>query len=64
MASGSAIRHALNSNDTLWKQVVPNHMWHLYEQPQMTKALFPYIQYALITQSSEDLAQIYTSMKA
>ena len=61
LASGSAIRHALNSNDALWKQVVPNHMWHLYEQPQMTKeALFPYIQYALITQSSEDLAQIYT----
>ncbi|CAL27662.1 nucleotidyltransferase [Staphylococcus carnosus] len=60
-ASGTAIRHALNTEDKMWEQVVPNSIHELYAKPHMnTNQLFPYLKYKILSTSSDDLRAIHT----
>ena len=61
IASGSAIRHAMTHNDSEWQHTVPASIQHLYTAPHIEKAdTFPFLKYAILSQSVETLNQIYT----
>lgn len=60
-ASGTAIRHALNTDDKMWQHVVPNSIQELYTKPHLTmNQLFPYLKYKILSTSSDDLRDIHT----
>ncbi|OFP02392.1 nucleotidyltransferase [Staphylococcus sp. HMSC065E08] len=60
-ASGTAIRHALNTDDKMWQYVVPNSIQELYTKPHLTmNQLFPYLKYKILSTSSDDLRDIHT----
>ncbi|RIL84555.1 nucleotidyltransferase [Staphylococcus cohnii] len=60
-ASGTAIRNALQTQNDLWKSVVPNSIQQLYQEPHATvEDTFPYIKYAILSHTTNSLKNIYT----
>ncbi|AYX89552.1 nucleotidyltransferase [Staphylococcus cohnii] len=60
-ASGTAIRNALQTQNDLWKSVVPNSIQQLYQEPHATvEDTFPYIKYAILSHTTHSLKNIYT----
>ena len=60
-ASGTAIRNALQTQNDLWKSVVPNSIQQFYQEPHATvEDTFPYIKYAILSHTTNSLKNIYT----
>lgn len=60
-ASGTAIRHALNTNDKLWEKVVPESIRALYTEPHLNmNQLFPFLKYKIISADPAELQAIHT----
>ena len=60
-ASGTAIRNALQTQNDLWKSVVPNSIQQLYQEPHATgDDTFTYIKYAILSHTTNSLKNIYT----
>ncbi|GEP85410.1 Putative cytosolic protein [Staphylococcus piscifermentans] len=60
-ASGTAIRHALNTNDKMWEKVVPENIRSLYVEPHLSmNQLFPFLKYKIISTDPAELHEIHT----